>query len=826
MVHAAALLEIAEPGSMDGYWDMITKIVKTYANWDRNDSEFPYLRTFSPWMGHSMASGLGNAIGNNRESSSEAMQSWAGMFMTAEMTENTDMRDAAAFGYLMESRAIADYWYNESGTFDEIGYEKPVTGILEMNRYVYGTFFGAQETYIHGIQWLPISPAYGFWNDFLTTNEAATIVDPIMNNMVTDLENGISADWMNVSMGFKLFFDPESVVNQFDGYWNADVGSNEYQVAHNNGENGLTYYYAHASQNIGIRQSDFRLTLPLSSAFLKNGEMTYVVYNPSENEQTCEVYQNNTFITSFDVPANTLITANNEGIIDGGTTPTSDNLALNGTASQSTTAHNGEALRAIDNNTSGVWGDASVTHTNSGVGEWWQVALDGTYKIGEIKLWNRTNCCMFRLDDITVTVEDSNENVLWSETIISSSQTTLTVNAGGISGSVIKITQNQNYPVSLAEVQVYEYDRDTSTPVFPDPTKTYYMDSPIYNLRIAAGGESEAPYTTTITTIDDDVAWQFVAKGNGYWHIQRAAGGTLPRLRTDNSEFADMQGTAWSGTYTYYELTEGSTEGTYFVTLPDGPENYSRLQVNNSGEVKMISPASTGTWESFTFTEIEDTTSGSSLFIEAEDYASMSGVQSDDTTDENGGKYMGWFDADDWLEYSVNIPSAGNYTIDYRLASAPGSTGFEFQVNGNAVTTQSVNATGDWDTWYTATSSSIYLSEGTQTIRLYAVEGSWNINWFEIKSQVSANSFISRTSLFNEIKLYPNPVANQLNINLINYKEIINVDIIDLKGKKVIENKIIESEVITFNTNDLSNGVYLVRVKYSSGVIAMKKFIK
>ncbi|WP_299439032.1 glycosyl hydrolase [uncultured Aquimarina sp.] len=314
LAHAGALLEIAEPGSMDNYWPMLTKVIKTYANWDRNDTEFPYMRTFSPWMGHSFANGLGNAIGNNQESTSEAMQSWAGMFMTGEITENTAMRDAAAYGYVMEGRAIADYWYNESGVFEEIGYDQPIVGILEMNRYVYGTFFGAQDTYIHGIQWLPISPAYGFWNDFLTPNEANAIVDPIINNMATDLGN-LSGDWMNVSWGFKLFFDPEGVTSNFDQFWNSPVGSQEYNVAHNSNESALTYYYAHNSQNLGLRQSNYRLSLPMSSAFLKNGKVMYVVYNPKDTEQICKVYRDGNEVDSFIVPANTLITTDGNGII-------------------------------------------------------------------------------------------------------------------------------------------------------------------------------------------------------------------------------------------------------------------------------------------------------------------------------------------------------------------------------------------------------------------------------------------------------------------------------------------------------------------------------
>ena len=77
----------------------------------------------------------------------------------------------------------------------------------------------------------------------------------------------------------------------------------------------------------------------------------------------------------------------------------------------------------------------------------------------------------------------------------------------------------------------------------PDPSKTYYIDSPVHNLRIGATGEGEDPYTTSTSSTGDDVEWKFVAKGNGSWHIQRAAGGSKPRLRSRNNGGADMQST-------------------------------------------------------------------------------------------------------------------------------------------------------------------------------------------------------------------------------------------------------------------------------------------
>uniref|UniRef100_UPI0019D40EC1 hypothetical protein n=1 Tax=Aquimarina pacifica TaxID=1296415 RepID=UPI0019D40EC1 len=149
----------------------------------------------------------------------------------------------------------------------------------------------------------------------------------------------------------------------------------------------------------------------------------------------------------------------------------------------------------------------------------------------------------------------------------------------------------------------------TNTSFTPDPNKTYYIDAPYHNLRLAATGESEYAYTASTSTTSADVEWKFVAKGNGSWHIQRAAGGTLPRFRTDNNitdgTAADMQATGWSGTYTYFDFEQGAIAGTYFITLPDGPTGRVRLQIDNYGKVQMVENTRDGTWESFAITEVE-----------------------------------------------------------------------------------------------------------------------------------------------------------------------------------------------------------------------------
>jgi glucan 1,3-beta-glucosidase len=114
--------------------------------------------------------------------------------------------------------------------------------------------------------------------------------------------------------------------------------------------------------------------------------------------------------------------------------------------------------------------------------------------------------------------------------------------------------------------------------------------------------------------------------------------------------------------------------------------------------------------------------------IEAENFVAMSGIQTETTSDVGGGLDVGYMDPGDWFEYTVNVQNAGNYTVEYRVASEPGSPGgFHLLANGVLVDLQSVPATGGWQAWTTITGA-VALQAGKQTLRFNAVGGSWNLN--------------------------------------------------------------------------------------------------
>ena len=101
------------------------------------------------------------------------------------------------------------------------------------------------------------------------------------------------------------------------------------------------------------------------------------------------------------------------------------------------------------------------------------------------------------------------------------------------------------------------------------------------------------------------------------------------------------------------------------------------------------------------------------------------------TTDEGGGQNIGYIDEGDYVEYIINIPSDGTYLIEYRLASAVDSFGFDTSIGGIVVDTQELLATGDWQNWITQ-SAEVELVAGEQTMRLDFLGGAINVNWIRL----------------------------------------------------------------------------------------------
>jgi len=85
-----------------------------------------------------------------------------------------------------------------------------------------------------------------------------------------------------------------------------------------------------------------------------------------------------------------------------------ENLALRKPASQSSTACNDQAVAglAVDGNTSGIFAEHSISHTNREQDPWWEVDLGEVCTIQEVRVWNRCDGVEDRLKNLSIIFSD------------------------------------------------------------------------------------------------------------------------------------------------------------------------------------------------------------------------------------------------------------------------------------------------------------------------------------------------------------------------------------------------------------------------------------
>jgi hypothetical protein len=227
-------------------------------------------------------------------------------------------------------------------------------------------------------------------------------------------------------------------------------------------------------------------------------------------------------------------------------------------------------------------------------------------------------------------------------------------------------------------------------------------------------------------------------------------------------------------------------------------------------------------------TTTSTSTSSTSTRIEAENWSSMSGVQTENTSDAGGGKDVGWIDNGDWMNYNYNAPASGTYTVSLRIANI--YSGSQLQIKnsaGSVLATVNVPITGGFQTWQTITAS-VNLPAGSQTLRLQSSgSAGFNINWLELGqggaalSSIQANSSIMTTETTNvattsAMDVYPNPTTDRFVLQVNNsLSGNVSVQVINLAGavqKQFSFSKAAGSTQFYISIGDLAAATYIVKV--------------
>lgn len=280
-IQAAACVGLWDKEWLEEYKDVIKQLIYDIASPYRNQNEcvsdcgnaYPYLRCFSPYEGHSWASGYQDErTGNNQESTSEAINAWAGITLFGEVLGDDELRDLGIYLYTTEIAAADNYWFDIDEDIYSIGdskYEPPMAAMVWGGKVDYATYFGLQ--YSQGIHICPMQ-SWSFY--FLNGGENISGEDYIQKFIDYDMNgansNGGSVNlWNDMWAQYYALKDPSYAMNTL---WKKDSVNDGESKAH-------TYHYIQSLVDYGTPDLSFTASSPMTSVFKKNGKYTYAVYN-------------------------------------------------------------------------------------------------------------------------------------------------------------------------------------------------------------------------------------------------------------------------------------------------------------------------------------------------------------------------------------------------------------------------------------------------------------------------------------------------------------------------------------------------------------------
>ena len=120
-------------------------------------------------------------------------------------------------------------------------------------------------------------------------------------------------------------------------------------------------------------------------------------------------------------------------------------------------------------------------------------------------------------------------------------------------------------------------------------------------------------------------------------------------------------------------------------------------------------------------------------------YRTLEGV--DIEVCQEGGFNVGWTDAGEWLEYTVNV-TAGTYDISLRVASIYSNKQAKVYLDGTLLGTFTIPNTGSWQSWQNVTINNVTVSGGNYKIlRIECVTNGFNLNWIDVFDNCSDSIF-------------------------------------------------------------------------------------
>ncbi|MFM7024140.1 MAG: glycosyl hydrolase family 18 protein [Flavobacteriales bacterium] len=189
--------------------------------------------------------------------------------------------------------------------------------------------------------------------------------------------------------------------------------------------------------------------------------------------------------------------------------------------------------------------------------------------------------------------------------------------------------------------------------------------------------------------------------------------------------------------------------------------------------------------------------------LQSENFCQMSGVQVEDASDTEAGKDVGYIEVGDWMSYKIFVPAAGEYAVQYRVASNSAGKSLQLEALGGGALygTIAIPNTGGWQNWQTITHT-VQLPAGALDVAIATSTGGFNINWMDFSSTVGTSEIKAEL-----LHIYPNPVSDVLTIN--SPGALREISIYDAAGR-LVYNQINPGSEFTVDVENFENGFYTV----------------
>ncbi len=265
----------AQPSANGG---MVSRLIADIATAERGRKDFPFLRNFDPYAGHSWAGGDGIYFGhgNNQESSSEAINAWAAIVLWAEQTGNRPLRDLGAWMYATEVSAIRQYWLDVDGDILDRRFGKPLASMVFGGKYAYSTWWTEEPRQIQGINLLPITPS----STYLALGKPylQRFFDGLQASRrayeASGMSDGTPADiWQDVFASFRALSDPAEALRSWNPRGAVELGETRTR----------TFFWLHSLSAMGAADLSVHADTSQYGVFKRDdGTRTYLAHNSGQ----------------------------------------------------------------------------------------------------------------------------------------------------------------------------------------------------------------------------------------------------------------------------------------------------------------------------------------------------------------------------------------------------------------------------------------------------------------------------------------------------------------------------------------------------------------